>query len=401
MMLTSLKESLLERGVNEHDSLTLKRKKAIFNILNLVGSTTAIPQIFQLYPYDPLSAFSCAAWGIIAILAFLLHGKIEFKTIRNITMFSVLILGNFGAMRIGPELYPHIPSLGLLFAAFIFYDLKTEKRYLIPLIIIQATCFFLTEFSVFQVAKVDVSNVSAHRSIVLIGTLIFLVIELYLFKDIIERSEAKVIQELQKSNNEKDILLKEIHHRVKNNLQLLSSLIRLRMNSEGNSIAEDQLKDINSRIRSIALLHNKVYLNESIQNIEFELFVSDLFNELKMNVDYEEDLKISVDSDLKETDLNNMVPLALILNELITNSFKHGMKDNDKKEICLEIKRIELNTYKMLYSDSGVWKEQPSETNSMGLSLINSLSEQLDGSFEILDTDNTRRKISQIIFTIS
>ncbi|MFZ9029406.1 MAG: sensor histidine kinase [Crocinitomicaceae bacterium] len=304
-------------------------------------------------------------------------------------------------MRIGPELYHHFASLGLVFAAFLLYDLKKEKWYLFILVLMQAITFVLTEFSVFQVAEVNVSNISAHRSIVLIGTLIFLVIELYLFKDIIERSEAKVIQELQKSNNEKDILLKEIHHRVKNNLQLLSSLIRLRMNSEGNSIAEEQLRDINSRIRSIALLHNKVYLNESIQYIEFELFVTDLFNELKMNIDYKDDLKINVDSDLKETNLNNMVPLALILNELITNSFKHGMKDNDKKEIFIKIKRVELNTYKMLYSDSGVWKEQPSETNSMGLSLINSLSEQLDGSFEILDTDNTKRKISQIIFTIS
>lgn len=401
MMRSSFIDKIIHRGVNDNDSPILKRKKVVFNVLNIVGSTTAIPQVILFLPYDILSSMSHAMWGIIALSAFILHKYIPFKKIRNISMFSILIFGNIAAMRIGPELYPHIASLGLLFATFIFYDLNSERKFLAVFVTIQIICFYLTEFSVFQVTSVSIENLQLHRTFVLSATVLFLVTELFIFKDIIVRSEANVINELRKSNAEKDVLLKEVHHRVKNNLQLLSSLIRLRMNSEGNSIAEDQLKDINSRIRSIALLHNKVYLNESIQNIEFELFVSDLFNELKMNIDYEEDLKISVDSDLKETDLNNMVPLALILNELITNSFKHGMKDNDKKEICIEIKRVELNTYKMLYSDSGVWKEQPSETNSMGLSLINSLSEQLDGSFEILDTDNTKRKISQIIFTIS
>lgn len=393
-----IKEKILNRGVTREDNPTLKRQKNIFNIITLIGSLTAIPQIFMLYPFDPVSSMAFLIWGTVSIVMFFLHGILDFKIVRDITIFTVSFFGHVGALRLGPELYPHFTSLGLLFATFLFYDLKKEKWYLIVLFTIQAIVFILTEFSIFQVTNVIVPNVQAHRSTVLVGTLIFLVIELYLFKDVIIRSEAKVIRELQKSNEEKDILLKEVHHRVKNNLQLLSSLIRLRLNSESNKIAHDQLIDINSRIRSIALLHNKVYLNESIQSIDFENFINDLIEEVKMTIAFEKNLIVNIDSELKNVDLNNMVPLALILNELITNSFKHGIKNDG--ELSIEVKQIDGNKFQMFYGDNGAWKEPASDSNSMGLSLIDSLSEQLDGSFEIIDTDHSNRKISHVIFAI-
>ena len=270
-----LKEKILNRGVNDNDSPILKRKKVVFNVLNIVGSTTAIPQVILFFPYDILSSISHAIWGITALSAFILHKYIPFKKIRNISMFSILIFGNVASMRIGPELYPHIASLGLLFATFIFYDLKSERKFLAVFVTIQIICFYLTEFSVFQVTSVSIENLQLHRTFVLSATVLFLVTELFIFNDIIVRSETNVINDLRKSNAEKDILLKEVHHRVKNNLQLLSSLIRLRLNTDIDQSAVNQLEDINSRIRSIALLHNKVYLNESIQNINIEQFLND------------------------------------------------------------------------------------------------------------------------------
>jgi two-component sensor histidine kinase len=120
-----------------------------------------------------------------------------------------------------------------------------------------------------------------------------------------------------------------------------------------------------------------------------------------MTFAFEGKLIVKIDSDLKEVDLNNMVPMALILNELITNSFKHGIKDGDDVEVFVEIKRMDDDKYRMFYGDNGVWKEPASDSNSMGFSLIDSLSEQLDGSFEIIDADYTNGKISQLIFCIS
>jgi two-component sensor histidine kinase len=399
MILSYVKEKLFERGVHDNDSMTLKRQKAVFNALTFFGSLTAIPQIIALFPYDTLSSFAFLLWGVISFFFFLFHDKIGFELSRDITLFSVFILGGFGTVRLGPELYPHVASLGLFFAVFIFYDFKKNWAYLLLFTILEIILFILTEFSLLKVTTIQVDNAQLHRTTILCGTLIFVVLELYLFKDIISRSEIKVIKKLRKSNEEKDILLKEVHHRVKNNLQLLSSLIRLRSNSESNEIVRDELNDINSRIRSIALLHNKVYLSESIQNIDFAHFANDLINEVKMTFAFEGKLIVKIDSDLKEVDLNNMVPMALILNELITNSFKHGIKNNG--ELSIEVQQIDGNKYQMFYGDNGAWKEPGSDSNSMGLSLIDSLSEQLDGSFEIIDTDHSNRKISHVIFTIN
>lgn len=395
-------QAIINKGVSEGDDLLLQRKKEVFNVFNIFGSITAIPQFFMLFPFDRLSAYSFGAWGIIAFASFLLHGKLKFKTVRNISLFAVLLLGGIGAMRTGPELYPHFASLGIFFAGFLFFDIKEEWRIVLVFSITELVIVLFTELAFFQVTVVEVDNVKLHRSFIIIGTILFLILELYLFKDIITRSELKANLELQKRNNEKDILLKEIHHRVKNNLQLLVSLIRLRTHKFSDPNWKNELDEINNRIFSIARLHDKVYLNESVQFIKVTPFLNEMIQELNTQILQDQKLSVNVDTDLSEIDLANMVPLTLILNELITNSFKHAAKSVDHIELNIIIKVLdESNKYCLTYMDNGQWINNPSIDESTGLSLINALAEQLDGGLEIIENESRTNKKSLVYFKLN
>lgn len=395
-------QAIINKGVSEGDDLLLQRKKEVFNVFNIFGSITAIPQFFMLFPFDRLSAYSFGAWGIIAFASFLLHGKLKFKTVRNISLFAVLLLGGIGAMRTGPELYPHFASLGIFFAGFLFFDIKEEWRIVLVFSITELVIVLFTELAFFQVTVVEVDNVKLHRSFIIIGTILFLILELYLFKDIITRSELKANLELQKRNNEKDILLKEIHHRVKNNLQLLVSLIRLRTHKFSDPNWKNELDEINNRIFSIARLHDKVYLNESVQFIKVTPFLNEMIQELNTQILQDQKLSVNVDTDLSEIDLANMVPLTLILNELITNSFKHAAKSVDHIELNIIIKVLdESNKYCLTYMDNGQWINNPSIDESTGLSLINALAEQLYGGLEIIENESRTNKKSLVYFKLN
>ena len=393
---------LLNRGVSSSDEPILKRKKAVLNIFNLIGTVIAIPQVIMIYPFDQLSAYAFLSWGIIVLAAYLLHGILSFKTVRDITIFSVIILGSVGAVRMGPESYIHFSSLGIFFAAFIFYDLQKEWSYLLFFTLIEIAVFILTEYSIFQVARESVMEVSkSHKVVVLTGTLLFLIIEIYFFKDVVTRSERAAVKELERMNTEKDILLKEIHHRVKNNLQLLLSLMNLKKRQSDSMTSQELLEDVTNRIRSIAMLHNRVYIQENAESIALNTFVTDLVSDLKSSLSAKLDITLHLRTELEEVDVNNMVPLALIINELVTNSIKHGLADTNNGSIHIVIDKMEnRHEYRLTYYDSGRWKENNSNGNDIGLSLISSFSEQLDGYFELVDSTDSTKKSSIVYFKL-
>ncbi len=183
-------------------------------------------------------------------------------------------------------------------------------------------------------------------------------------------------------NAENTVMLKEIHHRVKNNLQVIISLLRLQMREINHQDSLDKFSESINRVLTMALIHEKIYQSEELSNVDLEQYFKSLSQDLISSYQVETPVEIDLHFDIKRVGLTSIVPLALIFNELFSNSIKHAFKDHHKPKIRVGL--IKLTNDKVLfeYQDNGIWKTENS-TSSFGLELIESLTEQLDGTMEL------------------
>jgi two-component sensor histidine kinase/HAMP domain-containing protein len=197
-------------------------------------------------------------------------------------------------------------------------------------------------------------------------------------------------EKLEVANARIETLIKEIHHRVKNNLQVVASLLRL----QSGTITDERLQQVfaqsQSRVASMALIHEKLYKGSDLAQVDLGNYIKELFaelvqlNKVRENIRY----RTAIDPDLV-LDLDTMVPLGLILNELITNSFKHAFRNGREGFIDLRIHRVEGGRFDLHYADNGggISPERANaDTGTLGRGLIDSLVEQLNG-FVTMESD--------------
>ncbi|MDX1651986.1 MAG: sensor histidine kinase [Brumimicrobium sp.] len=189
-------------------------------------------------------------------------------------------------------------------------------------------------------------------------------------------SEKRVVE---MQNKEKTALLQEIHHRVKNNLQVIISLLRIQANELKSPESQQSFNDAISRIMTMSLIHQKMYEKESLANIQIEDYLNQLIGDILETSVTRGNVEFKVSSDITNVGSKAIVPLALIINELVSNSIKHAFEGDGK--ISLKIQAAGEEHLEMFYSDNGTWKEQKLET-SLGLQLIEAFTEQMEGSFK-------------------
>jgi len=197
-----------------------------------------------------------------------------------------------------------------------------------------------------------------------------------------EKELEKLLATIKKQDGEKKILLQEIHHRVKNNLQIITSIMNLQSNIVNDEKSKQVLKDAIDRIKSIALIHDKIYNSKNISDVDANEYILSLANEVVQNFTENKDVKLQIKTDVERLELDILVPLALILNELITNSLKYGLKDLPKGRIEIDFNQPSEKELKLRYFDSGQWFENPKSDN-FGTSLIEIFTEQLEGEFSL------------------
>lgn len=184
---------------------------------------------------------------------------------------------------------------------------------------------------------------------------------------------------ISKQNNEKDIMVKEIHHRVKNNLQVISSLLRLQMAKTPNE--ERLLLESVNRVQAMALIHEQLYRNELFIDFNLEEYIQSLAENIKNTYEIEKEIKIRIHSNFNKLEQRTIVPFSLLINELMANSIKHAFRDKEVGSINIQIEGKVLPNFRMTYNDNGIWKgENP---NGFGLDLVSSMTEQLEGNYDL------------------
>lgn len=238
----------------------------------------------------------------------------------------------------------------------------------------------------------------------LTGAVVILVISY--FSRTVHKKETELLNlntKLVKQNNKVinqhenlQVLMKEIHHRVKNNLQMVNSLLRLQASSIKDKNVAELFKDSRQRILSMAKLHEKMYSSDDLQHIDIYEHFKSLINGLLSS--YATDKQITLDLKIKDANLeiDTLIPLGLMINEIVTNSLKYAFINQKKGIIKLHLQLINKNEYEMIIGDNGVGVNIQAAPNGLGSKLIKTFTKQLNGSIEQLNTDGT---IFKVIFT--
>jgi two-component sensor histidine kinase/HAMP domain-containing protein len=197
---------------------------------------------------------------------------------------------------------------------------------------------------------------------------------------------------------EKEVLLKEIHHRVKNNLQIISSLLKLQSRQITDPLLLQVMQDSQSRVRSMALIHEKLYQSQSLARIDFGEYVKSLATDLFRSYQHNfMGIQLKVQMDEVALDLDHAVSCGLILNELMTNALKYAFPDGRNGTIWVELRTNSEHILSLRVADNGVGIPADFDirnATSLGLQLVNSLVGQLDGKMELERSNGTEFRVS-------
>lgn len=202
--------------------------------------------------------------------------------------------------------------------------------------------------------------------------------------------------QMQASIQEKNVLLKEIHHRVKNNLQIISSLLNLQSKYIEDEKAFEVFKESQNRVKSMAIIHEKLYQTENFAEINVAEYLKSLteniYSSYGVNINL---IKIQINTEDLFLDLNTAIPCFLLINEVITNCIKHAFPDGRSGNIIIDFKKID-SKHIIRIQDDGIGLPNDldiEQTNTLGMQLITSLTFQLDGELEVKSNNGTEFKI--------
>jgi two-component sensor histidine kinase len=214
-------------------------------------------------------------------------------------------------------------------------------------------------------------------------------IEIELQQEIVERRQ--ISQELQKSLQEKELLLKEIHHRVKNNLFIVSSLLDMQADYLNSPDLSKIIDNSQNRLMSMALIHEQLYGDHGLSKIDFAQYLIALTDNLKTSY-LSTEINFTLEIEDISLNIETVTPCGLIINELITNAVEHAFSDHSQGNILLSAKKNSCGEITLIVKDDGIGFNDPKvlyESESLGMNLVTTLVEQLEGTLEVKSCHGT------------
>jgi two-component system, sensor histidine kinase PdtaS len=209
-----------------------------------------------------------------------------------------------------------------------------------------------------------------------------------------KRMEEKVNSSLK----EKEVLLKEIHHRVKNNLQVISSLLNLQSQQIQDPAVSIAFRESQDRVRTMALIHEKLYQSDNLAEIEFSQYINNLSAYLVRSYQANSaNIRLNIHCDPIFLDIDTSMPCGLILNELISNALKYAFPENRPGEIWIEMRTAENHQVNLVVADNGIGFDpnfDPLNASSLGLQLVTALVNQIGGELRFENCCGTRVEIT-------
>ncbi len=384
-MYSSLKKLLLF-GIKPNDNNSDIRLKKVLNIASLVGTISIITVSITDLNIHSSSTSTVLLW---AIPIFMFSPLFNLKNRSEIGFTILSLTGNalvfLFSIANGEASYMHMFFIVIIFGhTLLFVGEGTNWYYYINLfitILVIVLLLLAFEYNWFDKFTLNVENSYDNMQL----NFIVLTVCSIVFSIIIGYSFLEQYSMLRNKINDKDVLLAEVNHRVKNNMAIMVGLMRLKERYTSHEETKEVLQEMHGRIFTMATIHQKLYELDGSSFIKMPEFL-DQFNEKKLTRQRKEVL-ISLNENMPNQSLSvtQAIPLGMIINELINNSIKHGFKDVENPEINLSLNTDSEGKIHIIYRDNGIGFDENEVENAeevgIGLELITSLSDQLDGSY--------------------
>lgn len=217
--------------------------------------------------------------------------------------------------------------------------------------------------------------------------------------DLLEKRVMERTHKIFKQNEEKTIMLQEIHHRVKNNLQIINSLFNIQKRYTDSKEAIELFNSSQSRILAMAKIHEKLYESKDLSQVNVRSYVLDLISDIKENYKLDKNIILQIDIEEIEMKMDVLIPFALIINEIISNSFQYAFEGKANGIIDIRINQNKSGSTYVYIADNGsgfdrsVWEN----TGSMGMELIQTLADQIDAKIDVKSSEGTAYDIEFVI----
>jgi len=206
-------------------------------------------------------------------------------------------------------------------------------------------------------------------------------------RKVLEHAVSIRTKEIAKERDTNVVLLREVHHRVKNNLQIIVSLLSLQSNHIKDTRMLDVFSEIQNRVRSMSLIHQKMYKTKNLASVNLKEYLDDLAQNLLETYRLGQSVDLSVDISVDGFSADTLTPLGLIINEIFSNSLKYAFPNGRKGTITVSLHQIAVGKYRLIIGDDGVGfpDDFEEDKDSFGSELIEALTEQLNGTLKVRD----------------
>ncbi len=327
--------------------------------------------------YSSLPLFSLALFGSIAIISLLFHNALPSMVTNGTFTFSAKFLNIVG---------------GLLFISstvWFYRDFLSNKE-IDSILFFHLTLLFGIAGIIFQFSQLWNPQWWLWH---LIRFLAYCVILYYIFVKFRTSNE-----KLHESVKEKEVLLKEVHHRVKNNLVVIQSLLSLQVKDISDDKSKEYFHDAENRVRSMAMIHEMLHKTDGITKLGSSEYIRNLVNTLFRNYKIQPNhIMLQLDVQDIHLDVDTMIPLGLIINELVSNALKYAFPDNAEGELSISLKKADDEGYELVIKDTGVGLPEDfdlKKAKSLGLKIVNTLTKQIDGTLEVSNKDGAEFSIA-------
>lgn len=367
----------------ESDDYRMYNVTNFITYLGIPAHTLFIPLFFYL-GYDFLAYanfFSVGAW----IYARNLNQRGKLGYAISILIIEVIIHACLATVLIGPESGFQYYLFGLV--PFSMFHQKLTNRGFVLLAITLGLVY---------VSSIFISNNISHypidpliMNIILYSNVLIVFTGISLTSYYFRKSSLELENELLSRVNEREVLIKEVHHRVKNNMQIIISLLHLQGDKYDNEVSEQIINSTESRINAMLLVHEKLFQNESLSSVSFKNYLEALSDDLKYNLEFPDNITIYLDCDDIDFNLDRLIPIGLIVNETLTNSSKYA-DFNTTPKITISLSQNN-GEYLLRIHDNG--QSVPGEyerEGSIGTDLISGLAtSKLKGTSKIYYDEGT------------
>ncbi len=375
-------------------------------ILNILYVSSIITFLFSLLCFtqlnikgvlfDTLLIYSLL--NSLNIVFFYFHHKIlnTYLIASLLGFFTILIIATYSGGINSPAL-----SFLVLFV-FFGYLLKRSTGIIWFFITgITVIVYYILEKNSYNfINELNNTNITEFNVLFLVFSIVLLggVFGKLMNKNIQDIKLAK--QLIQNKNDEKTIMLKEIHHRVKNNLQVINSLLNIQSRSVKDEKIKSLFEETQRRVVTMARLHEKIYKSNDLKSIHVPNHLNHLVNDLVSSYQLNKKISIDINIDPVFMSIDTILPISLIVNELISNSLKHAFINKPKGELFLRLFKVNESDFRLIVGDNGGLKNIDILTNhssSIGTRLVKSFVRQLGGVIQQINHD--KGAVFEILFT--